>query len=82
MPNLCACLCNQAGHTGVCRGSAEPGLRLAPGQPSIVDGPVCRGCFEAVRPLSTRYGPARVQPRTPVQPNTQVQPSTSGQRWT
>lgn len=57
MQNLCACLCNQAGHTGVCRGSAESGLRLAPGQPSIVDGPVCRGCFEAVRPLSTRYGP-------------------------
>lgn len=64
MQTLCACLCNQAGHTGVCRGAAEDGLRLAPGQPSIVAGPVCRGCFEAVRPLSTRYGPARVQHQT------------------
>lgn len=54
MRNLCACLCNQAGHTGVCLGWAEPELRLLPSQPCIVTGPVCRGCFEAVRPRDAR----------------------------
>lgn len=49
MEVLCACLCNQAGHSGRCREVAEPGLDLLPGQPHILAGAVCRGCFEAVR---------------------------------
>lgn len=48
MRSLCTCLCRQAGHHGVCREFAEPGLRLlAPLLTMSSTGEVCRPCYRA-----------------------------------
>lgn len=48
MHSLCTCLCRQAGHHGICRETAEPGLRLlAPLLTMSSTGEVCRPCYLA-----------------------------------
>ncbi|WP_325696637.1 hypothetical protein [Amycolatopsis sp.] len=51
MSHECACLCSAAGHYGICRVDAEPGLVLPDARYVIVPGgALCRSCYLAQVP--------------------------------
>lgn len=50
MQTMCACLCNAAGHHGICR--QQPDMQWRPPltwPTTIPGGNMCRACFETVR---------------------------------
>ncbi|GAB2964561.1 hypothetical protein LWP59_23925 [Amycolatopsis acidiphila] len=58
MSQECACLCAAAGHYGICRVDAEPGLVPRDARYVLVaGGELCRGCYRAQLPRE-RSGPA------------------------
>lgn len=50
MHSLCTCLCNKAGHHGICQEQADPTCVLNyPELQLYTPGSMCRTCYKAVR---------------------------------
>lgn len=83
MHTLCTCLCNKAGHHGICQEEADPACVLdCPELQLYTPGSMCRTCYKAVRSrvdvASRVWGPEPMDVNRPGVPRADSGPPRGG----